>query len=136
LYRSASDLLVRRRDSEHLGGLEGRGDTEMKMLFTPLGLLALALAPAAAPAAARSAAAPSVHVSYADLNLASQAGVHALDRRLARAVRTVCAEGSTDLGRQLAARHCIAATRAALAAERQRVVAVAGAPLTLAVRIR
>jgi UrcA family protein len=107
----------------------------IKMKTITIALAALALLPSAAPAATASAA-PAVHVSYADLNLHSDAGIRALDRRLAQAARAVCADGSTDLSRQLAARRCIADTLAAATAERQRVVAGDAVQVALASRPR
>jgi UrcA family protein len=93
-------------------------------IFAPAAA-AIAFAALALPAAAqaKTPATPSIHVSYADLDLHKAAGVKALDRRLAQAVRTLCAEGATDLTRQLAARRCIVATTAALAAARERAIA-------------
>ncbi len=53
--------------------------------------LGAAVSPAAAHAADRSAdAAPTVKVSYADLDLASQTGRAKLDRRIANAAHLVC----------------------------------------------
>lgn len=49
---------------------------------------------------ANAQAAPSVRVSYADLDVASSAGMHTLDRRVALAADTVC--GGRD-SRDLAA---------------------------------
>lgn len=65
--------------------------------LTPTALFsAIAIALAAVPVAAN-AETMSVKVSYADLNLASPAGVAQFDRRIAHAVTTICGvEKSTD----------------------------------------
>lgn len=96
----------------------------MKIVIIALGTLASALALVPGQALARDSAAP-VHVSYGDLNLRTAAGVRTLDRRLAQAVQTVCAEGATDLARQYAARRCVVAASARLASERSQVIATA-----------
>ena len=51
----------------------------------------------AAPAALPAAGTPSVTVSYADLNLASEEGANALYARIAAAARAVCAAESVDI---------------------------------------
>jgi UrcA family protein len=102
----------------------------MKM-FT-IALAALVLLPAGAEAKEAAAA---VHVSYADLNLRSDAGLRTLDRRLAHAVKTVCGveDGSTQMTRQLEARRCVTAVAAEVRQQRSRALAEAGtAPAALA----
>jgi UrcA family protein len=96
---------------------------------------ALALLPLQA-AVARPAGAE-IHVSYADLNLRSEAGLRTLDRRLSQAARIACSDPSAEaqLARQLSVKRCIAETGKALAAQRDRVIA-ARAPTALAERGR
>jgi len=92
------------------------------MKFTAIALSLMSLATAAAGAQeARTA----VTVSYADLNLRSETGLKTLDARLARAVRTVCAEhdGSVVPEHRFAVQHCMAEKRAEVAALRDRAVA-------------
>lgn len=73
----------------------------------------LAAAVTASPVFAKPAV-PNVRtVSYADLDLASEAGRDRLDRRIRAAVREVCGDATTfDLARRSAVRDCIAETRA------------------------
>lgn len=68
---------------------------------------------------------PDVRVSYADLNLRTSEGVEVLDRRLARAVRLVCAEdrGTRELNRKIALRRCVAVQSAKVAIHRDQVLA-------------
>ncbi|MEZ0241805.1 MAG: UrcA family protein [Sphingomonas sp.] len=68
-------------------------------------LSTLALAFVAAPNDA-----PGVRVSYADLDLSSPAGVATLDRRLARAVNSVCPD---SLSKRLSEIHAVQACRTA-----------------------
>jgi UrcA family protein len=76
----------------------------MKLSHITLSLLALTAVPAVAQQVTSS-----VVVSYSDLNLRSDAGVKALDRRLANAIRSVCGEhdGSAALGARFAAQRCM-----------------------------
>ena len=78
----------------------------------------------------------SVVVSYSDLNLRSEAGVKALDRRLATAIRSVCAEhdGSAVLEYRLAAQRCVKEKSAEVVALRNRAIASYPSPETLASR--
>ena len=82
----------------------------------------------AAPALAETPA-PNVNVSYvqtADLNLASEGGQRALDRRLAQAAREVCGTASdSDLVGQNKARECRDEAIARAASERDSLLAAA-----------
>lgn len=70
-----------------------------------------------APAAA--ATPVSIEVSFADLNLASEQGIAALDRRLARAIDAVCDRDRARTLQEMAkARECIAETRDEVMVER------------------
>jgi len=72
------------------------------------------------------AAAPSITVSFHDLNLQTKAGRAELDRRLDRAVRAVCpAPGHRELRQAQAAEACRAV--AVRSANQQRQVALASA---------
>lgn len=52
----------------------------------------------------------SVRVSYADLNLASGAGLATLEGRVRRAAKKLCVDHRVeDLGREMAGRACVAA---------------------------
>lgn len=67
----------------------------------------LCLAAAAAPAAAATGETPrSAVVSYADLDLASQAGKKTLENRVRAAARTVCETGSQDAWSRSAKTEC------------------------------
>jgi UrcA family protein len=78
----------------------------------------------AAPALAQEEV--SVHVSYADLNLASPAGVADFRSRLNNAVTTICGKADPrDLGRATIVKAC--RDTAALSAERQVRQAIASA---------
>lgn len=74
-------------------------------------MLALAAAAMAAPAMAESPAAVR-QVGYGDLNLASAAGRHELDRRIDRAARSICATNPVTDTQAVAEERarCIAAT--------------------------
>jgi UrcA family protein len=87
-----------------------------------IALTMLALLPVAAHA---QEAKPVVRVVHADLNLRTEAGVKALDRRLAWAIRSVClaSEATVDTGRRFAARRCVLKKTAEVAALRNRAVA-------------
>ena len=104
------------------------------MKFLPIALALLAALPA--PALAQEAQ-PSIRVSYADLNLASPAGVAKLDRRLAWAIHGVCAaqpRGADDLARQFDIQRCVRAKTAELAAQRNQLVDAHRTPMKLAAR--
>jgi UrcA family protein len=81
--------------------------------FAALGLAGAAIS----PALANDAAPPSVTVHVADLDLTSPAGQRALDRRLDRAVRSVCADGGFRTGSRIMSREgqaCLAKARASV----------------------
>ena len=87
----------------------------------PLALVAAAIA--ATPAAASQG---DRRVSYADLDLASPAGVAALDQRLERAVRQVCGSPwPVDLRGRRDIERCRAETRATVQARRSDALAQA-----------
>ena len=72
---------------------------------------------------------PEVKVSYRDLDLSRSADIRRFDRRLARAIVSVCAESSAStvyIEEKIAIEHCIKATQAGLAEERAGVLANAG----------
>jgi UrcA family protein len=101
----------------------------MKLFHIALSLLTLA------PVTAFAQEVPTrIVVSYSDLNLRSEAGVKAFDRRLANAIRSACGEhdGSAIAGHRFAAQRCVTEKRAEVAALRDR--AIAGSPETLAAR--
>ena len=79
-------------------------------------LIAIAAAATFSPSSALAQAdAPTVRVSYADLNLSTPAGRERFERRLAAAVQRVCPfVYARDLAAQQAARSCIAETHADL----------------------
>ena len=88
---------------------------------------------AAAPALAAS---PSQMVGYADLNLASTQGRQALDARLVRAAKSVCAVGATtNLNEFIASKSCFQASVAdARTAADQAIATKSGARVEVAAR--
>ena len=103
----------------------------MKTLLSSL-LLTLAATPAfAAPASPVTSI-----VRTADLDLASQSGRRALDRRLSIAIADVCGTASdADLVGQNEVRRCRVATRERVAGDRdQRIAASSGNPIEIAAR--
>jgi UrcA family protein len=94
---------------------------------TLLAIAAAAVAFGAAPAPARDSAPVPAQiriVRYADLDLATQAGRSALDRRLAFAVREVCGSASdADLHGKNVVRRCLAQTARAASARRDAALA-------------
>lgn len=97
----------------------------MIKLFASIALAAAALA--GAPAFADAPAAPTWRVAVADLDLASPAGVRALDARLAAAVRRVCPVPLTPSAHTAAdQRACLAVATDAADRGRTRVLAQAG----------
>ena len=103
----------------------------MKLFHIALSLLVLS--PAAASAQEVKS---SVVVSYGDLNLHSDAGLKALDHRLANAIRTVCGarDGSAVLEHRFAAQRCVTEKRAEVAALRDSAIAGYSAREALASR--
>lgn len=95
-------------------------------MITAIASLSLLLA--AAPAIAQDAAPATAHVQVSDLNLNSAEGRAELDKRLDRAVDTVCpaAQSIADPREVQLARACRAATRATVAEQRRTVLAAAG----------
>lgn len=85
-------------------------------------LISIAILAASAP----QESAPSARIAYADLNLASAAGVAELDRRIDRAVDRACPGLKTlPLAQVQAAKGCRADTLRALQPERIRLIAQA-----------
>ena len=97
---------------------------------------ALIAAFASSPALAQSpGAGQGFVVRHADLNLGSEAGIRALDRRLANAIANACGTPSSADPRSAAAvRQCRADTRAAVEAQRAEAIAAARRSPTLASR--
>ncbi len=97
---------------------------------------ALVLALLATPAFAEPPATATSIVRLADLDLASKAGQHQLDRRLSIAIGEVCGTASpSDLVGQNEVRRCRVATRERLASERdQRIAAASNTPIEVAAR--
>src|SRR5689334_9758215 len=95
-------------------------ENSMKLSHIALSLLVLTPLPAFAQQVTSSVA-----VSYGDLNLRSDAGVKALDRRLAIAVRAVCGahDGSAVVAFRFAAQRCVKEKSAEVAALRASAIA-------------
>jgi UrcA family protein len=111
--------------------------TMLKLRFS---LAGFALMLSAAPAAAERApifveGAPTVKVSYSDLNLGSADGRRTLERRVARAAASLCTEtGHKPLQQQMVERACLSAARSKAQIDIARAVArtsirLASAPL-------
>lgn len=98
--------------------------------FAALGLAGAAFSPAlaspalASPALASEASPPSVKVQVADLDLTTPAGQRALDRRLNRAVRSVCADSGFRTGSRVMSREGLACLAKARASVRDQVAAL------------
>ncbi|PAX09339.1 UrcA family protein [Sphingomonas lenta] len=89
-------------------------------------MLAAALAAAALGTPASAQDDRTRRVSYADLHLDREGDVRTLDRRIGRAVRDACGVAADyDVRGKNEARRCRAETRAAVTAERDRLVAAA-----------
>jgi len=131
LYRLTSVLLVAVLQKRQKKGSSAQGETPMKLSHIALSVLILAPAPAFGQEVTSSVA-----VSYSDLNLRSEAGVKALDHRLANAVRLVCGEhkGSAVREFHFAAQRCIKEKSAEVAALRNRAIAGYSSAETLASR--
>jgi UrcA family protein len=109
----------------------------MKTITTLAALLAASLATAIAPAAAQQQPVRSVAVSYADLDLRSDAGRATLDHRLRIAIRDVCGQASSaDLAGQNAVADCRRSLGGQVAAQREAAFAAArpGGAIVLAAR--
>jgi UrcA family protein len=100
----------------------------MRRFFALSITAALSIAAAATPATARDGAV-SIVVPTHDLNLTSAAGQRALDGRINRAARQLCATGDRSLRAITAENACIAAVRESADAQ------LAGAT-TIAMRLR
>jgi UrcA family protein len=89
-------------------------------------LVALGLvSTAAAPAFAQNVDRTTVSVPYGDLNLATPAGQKALDRRVDKAVRTVCRVGRIEsTGTRIMSSDAIACLAQARAEAKQKVAAI------------
>lgn len=96
---------------------------------------ALIAVPFAAPAPAQEPLGQRTQVvSYADLDLARDADVRKLDRRIGRAIKDVCGTASdVDLEGKNEVRRCRVLTSESLAAERGRALAAAGQPTQVAI---
>ncbi len=100
----------------------------MKSLLT---LAAAAFALVAVPTVAQGPASAGAQlvVSYADLDLSSEAGVRALDRRIWTAVEQACgAVSDFDLAGKNQVRDCQDQTLALARAQRDHAIAAAGGP--------
>lgn len=97
-------------------------------MFTALASLSLLFA--AAPAIAHDPVVATARVHVADLNLHTADGRAELDRRLRRAVDTICPAGadSRDLHRIQQTEACRAATLATVTKQRHSTLAAAGVP--------
>ena len=97
-------------------------------MITALASLSLLLA--AAPAVTQDTATATARVQVSDLNLNRAAGRAELDKRLDRAVDTVCPDAQTiaDPRAVQQARACKAETRIIVARQRQTALAAAGVP--------
>jgi UrcA family protein len=131
LYRLTSVLLVAALQKRQKNGVSVQGENPMKLFHIALSVLILAPAPAFAQEVTSSVA-----VSYADLNLRSEAGVKVLDHRLANAVRLVCGEneGSAVDEFRFAAQRCVREKSAEVTALRNRAIASYSSAETLASR--
>lgn len=78
----------------------------MTMIKTTAAALALISAIAAPAVAAEAATKQSAAVTYADLNLASDAGRAVLDRRIEHAVEKVCGRTTGNAGMDASVRKC------------------------------
>lgn len=105
----------------------------MKALAT-LALLLAATVPATAQEAGPTPApAPAVHVSFADLNLGNAAGRAQLDRRIDRAINTLCPEAITrQLAEWQAVHACRTAAYRSAAAQRSQALASNSSIITIA----
>lgn len=98
--------------------------------------VAILLAATATPALAEPPVIATSVVRTADLDLSSQRGQQALDRRLTQAVKEVCGIASdADIAGKNEVRRCRAETLVSLADERdQRIAAASSQPIEVAAR--
>ena len=99
----------------------------MKTLVTiAAAALTLAASLSASPAVAQNVPTSSSAVSYADLDLRTEAGVRALDRRIRAAVREACGTASSfDAAGKDAVRDCRADAFAQISTQRQSAISEA-----------
>ena len=99
-------------------------------------IIAMLLAFSATPALAEAPYVATSIVETADLDLGSQSGQQALDRRLNQAVKEVCGTASdADVAGKNDVRQCRVETLASLASERdQRIAAASSQPIKVAAR--
>ena len=96
------------------------------MLKLLIAATVLPVAAVAIPAAAQTSRA-SIHVTYADLDLATPAGTAKLDRRIAGAAAKFCSEfDDHDLLRRATAQRCRRRLIASVTAQRAQAIAAAG----------
>lgn len=104
----------------------------MKRMFA-LAALGTFLCASTATAQSPGANDRSAVVAHADLNLASEAGLAELERRIGLAVRQVCGAASdADLKGRNEVRRCRSRTRALVSASRGKAIAAARSPSLLA----
>ena len=118
------------KESHRETGPIERGSDMTKTIF------ALLLAFSATPALAEAPAIATSVVQTADLDLSSQSGQRALDRRLNQAVNEVCGTASdADIAGKNDVRRCRVETLASLSDERdQRIAAASAQPIKVAAR--
>lgn len=99
-------------------------------------IIAMLLAFSATPAVAETQQIATSVVQTADLDLSSQSGQRALDRRLSQAVKEVCGIASdADVAGKNDVRRCRVETSASLAGERdQRIANASSQPIKVATR--
>jgi UrcA family protein len=99
-------------------------------------IIAMLIAFCATPALAEPPLVATSIVETSDLDLSSQSGQQALDRRLSQAVKEVCGTASdADVAGKNDVRRCRVETQAGLASERdQRIAAASSQPIKVAAR--
>lgn len=110
----------------------------MKALTCAIALLAALPAPVLAQQPGKDVPGSEVRVSYADINLRTQAGRQTLDRRITQAVNSVCFDtsGSVDMARKMAVRRCVVETQAQVEPQRNRILATGSMTADYAGRTR
>lgn len=101
----------------------------MRKIIVPA-LAALSLAAISTPASAETV---TVEVSYGDLNLSSQEGMKALERRVERAIERMCGSGRVPIYAIESQRECVSAAKASAGEQIARLV---GARPVLAINVR